>query len=151
MHGPLFHLNPPGAEFWGTCTLSSWLFPKPLILGTLKLNSLITQEFWGSQEQDPLPRCIFGPTTPMCSSSPFMHTSFVGLLSGPRACSFQAPPTSLHPCPPQNSLSEEIANMKKLQDELLLNKVWRVLAGGPGHGRRCWVGTSWEGCAVGTR
>lgn len=36
---------------------------------------------------------------------------------------------TLHPCPPQNSLSEEIANMKKLQDELLLNKVWRRLEG----------------------
>lgn len=34
---------------------------------------------------------------------------------------------SPHPYPPQNSLSEEIANMKKLQDELLLNKVKRDL------------------------
>lgn len=30
---------------------------------------------------------------------------------------------SISPLSPQNSLSEEIANMKKLQDELLLNKV----------------------------
>ena len=30
-------LNTPRAEFWGTQSLSSWLFPKPLILGTLKL------------------------------------------------------------------------------------------------------------------
>lgn len=43
-------------------------------------------------------------------------------------------PHFVSPPKPQNSLSEEIANMKKLQDELLLNKVWGGLGGSGGLG-----------------
>lgn len=79
-------------------------------------------------------------------------------VSGPQSMSHSGFPHSLHPCSPQNSLSEEIANMKKLQDELLLNKVGRglegrvwkggALRGGPGKwSRHCWGWNQpgWEG------
>lgn len=61
------------------------------------------------------------------SHDPLTHHSSpstpLGVPSGLPLCTgASGSGTSLHPVPLQNSLSEEIANMKKLQDELLLNK-----------------------------
>lgn len=106
----------------------------PQTLNLLKLHRMLNSGLPGT----PLFSSIF---TPRPSNSPFQPIHSLGVPSEPLPlCTggcFQvlAPHCTLSL---QNSLSEEIANMKKLQDELLLNKVGRSLVGeGQRNGAGC--------------